>query len=147
LEAQLLAGFADLVPQPGESPLQMAQRQVQVARENPGRWAEYQALLSARRALAGHLRAQVASAHLASRQMAMTQLAQLVPEWQDPAAMRQGIEEVRHWLKGSGIRADVADSIIDPNEISIARDAMRYRQLLAEQAQARALVEKRVAGV
>ena len=145
LDAQIRTSFADLLPQPGENPITVQQRHIKAARTDPARWTEFRAMTDAASQTMGLIQQVQNAQHMQARQASITALKTMYPEWADDAKMARDVTDVRNWLKSTGVPADRADAIIDPYEISIARDAMLYRQQQASQAQARTLAQARVA--
>ncbi len=71
-------------------------------------------------------------------------LTEAIPEWKDPEAHRAGADDLRNYLGKLGYPTDTLESISDHREIVVARKAMLYDKMMAEQQTAKASVSKRL---
>lgn len=110
-----------------------------LSRENPiaaqAKWTEYQKHLHAANSLLER-RAQLMQAEQQAQvQHAHRVLHQHLPEWRDDGQRGNFLNALHHHLHSCGFTPAERNGLVDPRAVMLARDAMLYRQMMAQQAQ------------
>ena len=126
--ATLLAEFADVLASPSHSTAEVLSSLAKLAGEQPARFERLQQLVRAVQGGGGQ--PDQPSAQNVVEQA--RQLAELIPEWADPARASEEIGEVRSFLLAQGVPQDYVATASDPRELAIARKAMLYDRAMAE---------------
>jgi hypothetical protein len=127
--ASLFAEFADVLASPSCSPAELFSNLAKLAGEQPARFERLQELMQAARIGDGNSGPPDAAQSAIEQ---ARQLAELIPEWADPARASQELGEVRSFLLGQGVPQDYVATASDPRELAIARKAMLYDRAMAE---------------
>lgn len=126
--AALRAEFADVLAPASRHPAELLGDLARLASEQPARFERLQALMQAAQISGGNAGASTAQTAIEQAR----QLAELIPEWADPARASQELGDVRSFLLDQGVPQDYVATASDPRELAIARKAMLYDRAMAE---------------